>query len=155
MEFKRLSDVEVIAEPTESANVLIEENGVIKKAPKTAVGGAGNEPDMVIEVATTINNVITADNMSIKSGSVEAVCAAFNEDRLPIVKVEYVFDDKDTSWRTAQRNCYSPDVEWYGEWLLLRYLGNANNTETTYRVTLGLNMDSSFNNCVIKTISFV
>lgn len=39
MEFKRLSDVEVVAEPAESANVLIEENGVIKKAPKTAVGG--------------------------------------------------------------------------------------------------------------------
>lgn len=39
MEFKKLSDVEVVAEPTESANVLIEENGVIKKAPKTAVGG--------------------------------------------------------------------------------------------------------------------
>lgn len=41
MEFKKLSDVEVVAEPAESANVLIEENGVIKKAPKTAVGGAG------------------------------------------------------------------------------------------------------------------
>lgn len=39
MEFKKLSDVEVVAEPTEFANVLIEENGVIKKAPKTAVGG--------------------------------------------------------------------------------------------------------------------
>ena len=37
-EFKRLSDVEVVVEPTESANVLIEEDGVIKKAPKTAVG---------------------------------------------------------------------------------------------------------------------
>lgn len=40
-EFKRLSDVEAVAEPAESANVLIEENGVIKKAPKTAVGGMG------------------------------------------------------------------------------------------------------------------
>lgn len=40
-EFKKLSDVEVVAEPTETANVLIEEDGVIKKAPKTAVGGAG------------------------------------------------------------------------------------------------------------------
>ena len=38
-EFRKLSDVEVVAEPAESANVLIEENGVIKKAPKTAVGG--------------------------------------------------------------------------------------------------------------------
>lgn len=41
VEFKKLSDVEVVAEPAESANVLIEEDGVIKKAPKTAVGGAG------------------------------------------------------------------------------------------------------------------
>lgn len=38
-EFKRLSDVEVVAEPIESANVFIEEDGVIKKAPKTAIGG--------------------------------------------------------------------------------------------------------------------
>jgi hypothetical protein len=37
--FKSIADVEVVAEPAESANVLIEENGVIKKAPKTAVGG--------------------------------------------------------------------------------------------------------------------
>ena len=40
--FKSIADVEVVAEPLETANVLIEENGVIKKAPKTAVGGAGN-----------------------------------------------------------------------------------------------------------------
>jgi hypothetical protein len=39
--FKKLSDVEVVAEPIDSANVLIEEDGIIKKAPKTAVGGAG------------------------------------------------------------------------------------------------------------------
>ena len=38
--FKSIADVEVVAEPTESANVLIEENGVIKKAPKAAVGGS-------------------------------------------------------------------------------------------------------------------
>ena len=38
-EFKKLSDVEVVAEPMETANVLIEENGVIKKTPKTAIGG--------------------------------------------------------------------------------------------------------------------
>lgn len=44
-EFKRLSDVEVVAEPIESANVLIEENGIIKKAPKTTVGGGSGEAD--------------------------------------------------------------------------------------------------------------
>ena len=50
--FKSIADVEVVAEPSESANVLIEEDGVIKKAPKTAVGGAGNnaEYDLDIEV---------------------------------------------------------------------------------------------------------
>ena len=37
--FKSIVDVEVVAEPTETANVLIEENGIVKKAPKSAVGG--------------------------------------------------------------------------------------------------------------------
>jgi hypothetical protein len=46
--FKSIADVEVVAEPAESANVLIEENGVIKKAPKTAVGGAGGY-DAIVE----------------------------------------------------------------------------------------------------------
>ena len=39
--FKSIADVEVITEPAESANVLIEENGIIKKTPKSAIGGAG------------------------------------------------------------------------------------------------------------------
>ena len=47
-EFKKLSDVEVVAEPAESANVLIEENGVIKRAPKTAVGGAGGGDSTIV-----------------------------------------------------------------------------------------------------------
>lgn len=41
--FKSIADVEVVAEPTESANVLIEEDGVIKKTPKNAVGGSGSD----------------------------------------------------------------------------------------------------------------
>ena len=41
MEFKKLSDVEIVETPAETANVLIEEDGVIKKAPKTSVGGSG------------------------------------------------------------------------------------------------------------------
>lgn len=46
--FKSIADVEVVAEPAESANVLIEENGEIKKAPKTAVGGANEKYDAII-----------------------------------------------------------------------------------------------------------
>ena len=38
MEFKRLSDVEVVKTPADNANILIEDNGVIKKAPKDTIG---------------------------------------------------------------------------------------------------------------------
>lgn len=64
--FKSIADVEVVAEPTESANVLIEENGMIKKAPKTAVGGADDavfihydsDTDSVIAVTPNAFKVI-------------------------------------------------------------------------------------------------
>ena len=50
--FKKLSDVAKVENLSETANVLIEENGVIKKTPKTAVGGSigvnSQEYDMVI-----------------------------------------------------------------------------------------------------------
>lgn len=62
MEFKKLSDVEVVAEPAESANVLIEENGVIKKAPKTAVGGAGGVDAVVIQYDTETTEVFVTPN---------------------------------------------------------------------------------------------
>lgn len=38
MEFKKLSAVEPVDELAQSANVLIEEGGVVKKAPKSMVG---------------------------------------------------------------------------------------------------------------------
>lgn len=38
MEFKKLSDVEVVKAPADNANILIEDNGVIKKVPKTTIG---------------------------------------------------------------------------------------------------------------------
>lgn len=41
MEFRRLSDVSLIEEASDIANVLIEENGEIKRVPKTQVGGTG------------------------------------------------------------------------------------------------------------------
>ena len=57
-EFKKLSDVAIVETPSDTANVLIEENGVIKKAPKTAVGGTNTSGsaedtgyDMVIRVS--------------------------------------------------------------------------------------------------------
>ena len=74
MEFKRLSDVEVVAEPTESANVLIEENGVIKKAPKTAVGGGG-EWDAVIEINPDVSSLddVDSEHLTLISGGFDPI----------------------------------------------------------------------------------
>lgn len=69
--FKSIADVEVVAEPSESANVLIEENGEIKKAPKTAVGGAvgGGGYDAVIKFNTM------GDDSELISGSYDDILA--------------------------------------------------------------------------------
>ena len=46
--FKSIADTQVVTEPSESVHVLIEENGEIKRAPKTAVGGSGGGETYVI-----------------------------------------------------------------------------------------------------------
>ena len=49
VEFKKLAGVDTVETATDAANVLIEEGGVIKRVPKTEVGGSGgSEPEVVI-----------------------------------------------------------------------------------------------------------
>ena len=51
VEFKKLAGVDTVETATDAANVLIEEDGVIKRVPKTEVGGSGSsEPEVVIIV---------------------------------------------------------------------------------------------------------
>ena len=64
MEFKRLSDVDVVAEPIESANVLIEENGVVKKAPKSVIGA--QEYDLDIEIVVSYYSNEDGDGFDIE-----------------------------------------------------------------------------------------
>ena len=47
-EFKKLSEVAVLEEASETAHVLIEENGEIYRFPKTEVGDAGGDMKTVI-----------------------------------------------------------------------------------------------------------
>ena len=84
--FKSIADVEVVAEPTESANVLIEENGVIKKAPKTAVGGAGGQADLVFrwDGSTDWNS-----GTSIIEGNIEAVINKIQNGEYPEIIMLY------------------------------------------------------------------
>lgn len=39
--YKKIVDVETVAEATENMNVLVEENGALKKVPSKEVGGGG------------------------------------------------------------------------------------------------------------------
>lgn len=50
-EFKRLSDVEVVEQPLSTANVLIEEEGVIKKASREVISKSNNYDFIIITLA--------------------------------------------------------------------------------------------------------
>ena len=116
--FKSIADVEVVAEPAESANVLIEENGVIKKTSKTAVGGA--EADLIIGINGHIEGA-TLNNISIVSGSVEAVYAAFENGKIPAVEVQIIVPPTTDSYiRTARK--IPAQIIFYGDELFVAFV---------------------------------
>lgn len=84
--FKSIADVEVVAEPAESANVLIEENGVIKKAPKTAVGG-NTEWDAIIDLIEGSSGYFAS--MELVSGSYKDLKEKIFSGILPNVLMRY------------------------------------------------------------------
>ena len=84
--FKSIADVEVVAEPAESANVLIEENGIIKKAPKTAVGG-NTEWDAIFELVEGNSGYFYS--MELVSGSYEDLKEKIFSGILPNVLMRY------------------------------------------------------------------
>ena len=66
MEFKKLSAVEMIETVSDASNVLIEEDGVIKRAPKEEVGGGAPKKELVYEWNFSADDVITeiAENVN-------------------------------------------------------------------------------------------
>ena len=48
MEFTRLADVEIVETANDTDKVLIEQNGEIKRVPKTEVGGTGGSGNTLI-----------------------------------------------------------------------------------------------------------
>lgn len=57
MEFKKLSAVEAVESVSDAAHVLIEENGIIKRAPKDEVGG-GVKKELVYEWNFSANDEV-------------------------------------------------------------------------------------------------
>lgn len=64
-EFKRLSDVTAVEAVTEDTNVLIEEDGIVKKVNKSYVGEKVSDATLV-EAATEDANVIIEENGAVK-----------------------------------------------------------------------------------------
>jgi hypothetical protein len=67
-EFKKLSAVEAVETPADTANVLIEEDGKIKKTPSGVFTGGGADFDAVFEYTAPSN--VTDVNVTLKSGSI-------------------------------------------------------------------------------------
>ena len=62
--YKKIVDVDVLAEASESTNVLVEENGSLKKVPASAVGGSGGN-DYVIEFEMDWRPIWTGESSSV------------------------------------------------------------------------------------------
>ena len=83
--FKSIADVEVIAEPTKSANVLIEEDGIIKKAPKTTFSNA--EWDAIFEVVEGNSGYFSS--VDLVFGSYQDIVNKLNNDASPNVLIKF------------------------------------------------------------------
>lgn len=140
MEFKKLSDVEVVESVNDAANVLIEENGVIKKVSKTQIGGVvgtgSAEPDMVL--LTSIYEG-TPDDISVIQGTVNNVFDAVRSGRQPVVKIQIRNGADDYEYATR----YEGDarVYLYGEMLVVYYLSFV--PSAIYINTITINSDNS------------
>ena len=71
-EFKKLSEVTALEEATETAHVLIEENGEIYRVPKTAVGGGnvGGIKTAIIRDSRYLNAIAGVSTMAIAAPAV-------------------------------------------------------------------------------------
>ena len=140
--FKSIADVEVVAEPTESANVLIEENGVIKKAPKTAVGGAGGsvEPDLVITISGSVDSV-SVSQCTITNGGVSNVASKLSSGETPIIKIINVSNSSYSNFN----NEFDAFITTYGESYWLSSFVVYPPGPGYYRLNMTLNSDGSIN----------
>ena len=82
-EFKKLSEVAVLEEASETAHVLIEENGEIYRVPKTAVGGGnvGGIKTAIIRDSRYLNAIAGVSTMAsaAPAGTYECINMSFEE----------------------------------------------------------------------------
>ena len=86
MEFKRLADVDIVETANDTDKVLIEQNGEIKRVPKTEVGGS-SKGLLIIDANMDVSGeeLIANANMTL-----EAALEAFSNRELSSVSVYMV-----------------------------------------------------------------
>lgn len=182
-EFKKLSAVEAVNEVADTANVLIEEDGVIKRAPKSEVGG--------VKVASTaeVGQTIVVKAVDESGNPTEWECADLGKKPDLVISVNLL--DIDTPTVTADnftivegnisdvcniiragnpavakiRYSY-PDDEWvavgnelpafvniYGEELYISYM-SFNCYGEPYRCFLALSLDGAFDRFATNKITY-
>lgn len=77
---RKLAEVDVVAEPADGANVLIEQDGEIKRAPKTAVGGGGKPVVFYVSNYHFTNLTVTAEEIVDAYFSGRMYCEDINHD---------------------------------------------------------------------------
>ena len=92
MEFTRLADVEVVETANDTDKVLIEQNGEIKRVPKTEVGGGGSGNALILDIIpdyeTETVNVVA--NMTLE----ETIAAISNRELSGVVP--YILSELNT-----------------------------------------------------------
>lgn len=115
--FKSIADVEVVAEPTEFANVLIEENGIIKKAPKTAVGGGGGHDELIVVISSGHDVIMAPDDLHNKIKEI------FQTYTLHLLNV-YIFSPTDGENPSVIMRTSVDQIYDYGDWYQISLSNN-------------------------------
>lgn len=89
--FKSIGDVEAVKEPSDSANILIEEDGVIKKAPKSSVGGE-KKWDAIIELGNTPYAYGAFRDALLVSGDYNELCAKIKSGDMPNILIRWNYN---------------------------------------------------------------
>jgi hypothetical protein len=77
-EFKKLSAVEAVETPADTANVLIEENGVIKKTPSSSFAGGGSSSSGGVFLIRVTREFIDGGMVDVVDKSYAEIEAAHN-----------------------------------------------------------------------------
>ena len=89
-EFKKLSEVEKIEELNDSASVLVEDGGEVKRVAKDKVGGGSGGYDMVIAASADIKYANEKSILSVESGTCADVMKAVKAGRNPKILLKYM-----------------------------------------------------------------